>query len=199
MTCVGASGASKEGGAMAESAPIVARARVAPAPSSTRSRPVLHEGGPRTKGRLSMKRSVLVALVLVAFGIFGCASSTTSSVASLASSPLVSSVASGVGGLSSTQAVAGVGALLGSAQSNLSAADWKKVTDAVPQTDALVTEAKSLTGVTGNSGSGGSVGSWLSKLGLTSDQLTKLAPAVTGYVSKAAGPEVGNLLAGALR
>jgi hypothetical protein len=44
-----------------------------------------------------------------------------------------------------------------------------------------------------------SASSALSKVGLSSSQVSALVPAVTGYVSQAAGPEVGSLLAGALK
>jgi hypothetical protein len=151
-----------------------------------------------------MKRiAVGAAVVLVALAVGSCSSasstsSTSSTVSSLASNPLVSSLSSGIG-ISPTQAVAGAGAVLGSAQANLSPTDWKKVTDAVPSTDALVSEAKKLTGVTGSFGNWGSLGDSLSKLGLSSEQISKLVPGVTDYVSKAAGPQVSNLLAGALR
>ena len=144
-----------------------------------------------------MRRIVIGALALFAFAILGC-SSTASSVSSLASNPLVSSLTSGMG-LSTEQAVGGAGALLGSAQSKLSPEDWKKVSSAVPGTDSLVSSAKSLTGVTGNFGDVSSLGSSFSKLGLSSSQVSQLVPAVTGYVSKAAGPEVGSLLAGVLK
>jgi hypothetical protein len=124
------------------------------------------------------------------------ASSTASMVESLASNPLVSSLTSG-SGLTASQAVAGAGALLGTAQSKLAPADWQKVSSAVPGTDSLVSTAKSLTGASSFSDFSG-VGGALSKVGLNSSQVSALVPAVTGYVSKAAGPEVGSLLAGVL-
>ncbi len=144
-----------------------------------------------------MKRIVVVSLVVVALATLGCASSTTSTVESLASNPLVSSLTSGLG-LNATQAVGGAGALLGSAQAKLSSDQWKSVTNAVPGSDAIVKEAKNLTGVTGNFGDVSSLGSTFSKLGITSDQATQLVPALTGYVSKAS-PEVGSMLASVLR
>jgi hypothetical protein len=36
-------------------------------------------------------------------------------------------------------------------------------------------------------------------MGLSSDQVKSLTPALTDYVGKAAGPDVGNLLAGAIK
>ena len=140
-----------------------------------------------------MKRIVVgaMALALVAFSVLSCAS-TSSAVSSLASNPLVSSLTSGMG-INATQAVGAAGALLGSAQGKLSPTDWKKVSDAVPGTDALVSEAKNLTGVTGNFGDVASLGSSFSKLGLNSSQVSQLVPAVTGAVSKIS-PEAGSIL-----
>ncbi len=146
-----------------------------------------------------MKRIVVGTLVLVGLAVLGCSSAgkTSATVSSLASNPLVSSLTSGLG-LNANQAIGGAGALLGSAQGKLSPTDWKKVSDAVPGTDALVSEAKSLSGVTGNFGDVSSLGSTWSKLGLSTDQVSKLVPAVTSYVSKAS-PEAGTLLSSVLR
>jgi hypothetical protein len=120
-----------------------------------------------------------------------------SAVTALAGNPLVTSLTSG-SGLSAAQAVAGAGALLGTAQSKLAPADWQKVSAAVPATDSLVSTARSLTGAT-SFGDMSSASGALSKVGLSSSQVSALVPAVTSYVSSAAGPEVGGLLAGALK
>lgn len=148
-----------------------------------------------------MKRILVGVLALAAFAILSCSSTTTSSLASLASNPLVSSLTSGLG-LNTTQAVGGAGALLGSAQEKLSTDDWKKVSDAVPGSNDLVTQAKSLGGVTGKFGdvsNMGASGGTFSKLGLSNDQVSQMVPVLTNYVSKAAGPQVGGLLAGVLK
>ncbi len=126
------------------------------------------------------------------------ASSAASSVASLASDPLVSSLTSGLG-LNATQAVGGAGALLGLAQENLAKADWDKIASAVPGAGPLISQAKSLGGITGKFGSLAGLAPAFSKMGLSADQAASLTPAVTDYVSKAAGPEVGSLLGGAIK
>jgi hypothetical protein len=146
-----------------------------------------------------MKRDTgLSAAVLALCCVVACstAASTTSSVSSLASNPLVSSLTSGLG-LSANQAIGGAGAVLGAAQEKLSPGDWSKVAKDVPGADALVTQAKSMSGVTGKFGDLSSMGGTFEKLGLNSEQVSKLVPAVTDYVAKAS-PEVGNLLKGAL-
>jgi hypothetical protein len=145
-----------------------------------------------------MKRIVLTALglALVAFALVSCAS-TSSAVSSLASNPLVSSLTSGLG-LNATQGVAAAGALLGSAQSQLTPDQWKTVSNAVPGTDALVSEAKYLTGTTGSFGSVSSLSSSFSKLGISPEVASQLTPTLTSAVSKIS-PEAGSILSTVLR
>jgi hypothetical protein len=145
-----------------------------------------------------MKRIVLTALglALVAFALVSCAS-TSSAVSSLASNPLVSSLTSGLG-LNATQGVAAAGALLGSAQSQLTPDQWKTVSNAVPGTDALVSEAKNLTGTTGSFGSVSSLSSSFSKLGISPEVASQLTPTLTSAVSKIS-PEAGSILSTVLR
>jgi Protein of unknown function VcgC/VcgE (DUF2780) len=144
---------------------------------------------------------VMGVFLLALLPAMGCTKSTStavSSVASLASHPLVSSLTSGLG-LNANQAIGGAGALLGLAQENLAAPDWSKVAAAIPQASTLITQGKALGGITGKIGSLGNLSGAFSKLGLNADQVSALTPALTDYVSKAAGPEVGALLAGAIK
>ena len=157
-----------------------------------------------------MKRLALgiLMLAMVAIVSMGCAknkatsdvasvTSTASSVASLASDPLISSLMSGLG-LNATQATGGAGALLGLAQEKLTSADWSKVASAIPGASQMIAQAKSLGGITGKFGSLANLAPAFSKMGLTSDQVKSLTPAVTDYVSKAVGPEIGGLMSGAI-
>ena len=56
----------------------------------------------------------------------------------------------------------------------------------------------SLGAVTGPLGNLAGLNSALGRLGIRSDKAAKFVPAVTDFVSKAGGPEVGQLLSGAL-
>ena len=120
------------------------------------------------------------------------------SLESLANNPLVSNLMSSLG-LSAAQAAGGAGALLGLAQENMAEADWSKIASAIPGSSSLISQAKALGGITGKFGSLADLSGAFSKMGLSPDQVSSLTPALTDYVSKAAGPEVGNLLAAAIK
>src|SRR5688572_30096356 len=97
----------------------------------------------------------LAASVLVLGVMSGCGSS-SSSVASLASNPLISSLTSATNlGLSPDQAIGGAGALMSIAKGNLSSENWGKVSDAIPASDSIMD-------------------SGLKKVGLSSDKLKSL-------------------------
>src|SRR5262245_22599990 len=144
-----------------------------------------------------MKR-IALGLALTTLLSTGCAKNTAmSSAASLATNPLVTSLTSGLG-LNATQAMGGAGALLGLASENLAKADWTKVANAVPGVNSLISEAKTLGGITGKFTSLANLSGAFTKMGLSADQVKTLTPAMTDFISKSAGPEVGNLFAGAI-
>lgn len=59
--------------------------------------------------------------------------------------------------------------------------------------------AKSLGAVTGPIGNKAGLGSALGRLGISPDQAAKFVPAVTDFVGKAGGSNVGSLLSSALQ
>jgi hypothetical protein len=120
-----------------------------------------------------------------------------SMVSQLTSNPLVSNLMSTLG-LNATQAIGGAGALLGLAQNTLPQADWSAITSAIPGTDALVKTAASLGGITGKASSLADLSGPFTKLGLSTDQVTKLVPAVTDYVGKSTSAATAAALAGVL-
>ena len=83
--------------------------------------------------------------------------------------------------------------MLGIASETLSGQDWNKIAAAIPQANALISQSKTLTGITGKMGSLTNMSGALGKLGLTSEQVTAMKPLMTDFVSTAAGPDVGNL------
>ena len=110
------------------------------------------------------------------------------------------------------QAAGAAGLLFGHAKSKLSPGDWSSVAGAVPGMDGLLKAAPS--GAVGTSGVTGSLGSLagaggigglaaltesFSKLGLKPEMIATAVPILTNYVSKSAGPAIGQLLAGALK
>ena len=142
-----------------------------------------------------MKRVVpatLAFLLLTGFGF-----NAAKMLSTLASNPLVSTLMSGLG-LNSSQAVGGAGALLGLAQAHMPKADWSKLAGAIPGTGDLIKTAKSLGGISKFTNLAGLSGAF-GKMGLSTDQVAKLTPAMGDYVSKAAGPDIGKKFADAIK
>jgi hypothetical protein len=117
-------------------------------------------------------------------------------------------------GATPQQAEGATGALFDTARQKMPAADWAKVSAAVPGMDGLLKAAPAMgaAGPTGTGGaaaaagaigtSGGSLGSAaaaFSKLGLKPDMVAKAVPILTQYVSKSGGADIGSLLAAALK
>ena len=129
-----------------------------------------------------------------------------------ASPDLVAALAKNLGS-TPQQAEGAAGALFGLAKSRLKPADWSKVAGSVPGMDGLLNAAPAVsTGTTGTKGFGvpplpgaaavgglSSVAAAFTKLGLTPDMAVKAVPVLTSFVTKAGGPAVGQLLAGALK
>ena len=111
------------------------------------------------------------------------------------------------------QAEGAAGLLFGHARSKLSATDWASVSGAVPGMDGLLKAAPagpvgtsgvkgalgSLAGATGVGGSVAGLAESFGKLGLKPEMIATAIPILTNYVSKSAGPAVGQLLGGALK
>lgn len=127
-------------------------------------------------------------------------------------------------GVTNDQAVGAAGAIFGLAKARLSPSDFTRLSETVPGMDKLLAAAPAMplslgtpagtsgvgdpgaVGAVGGAGSIGRAPSGLSgltgsftKLGLTPDQMTQAASVVTGYVTRAGGPEIGSLLSTALK
>jgi len=98
------------------------------------------------------------------------------------------------------QAAGAAAALFGVAKSRLKPEEFSQIASAVPGMDTLM-KAAPAAGVQGLGGASGlgSVSSAFTKLGLKPEMVSKAVPILTSYVSKAGGPAVANLLAGALK
>lgn len=99
-------------------------------------------------------------------------------------------------GLTSTQAAGGVGSILSYAQGKLPAADFSKVSAAIPGAASYQKAAVDAGAVSGPISDPSALTSAFSKLGISPEVAQQLIPAVTEYASKVGGPEVGQLLAG---
>ena len=118
--------------------------------------------------------------------------------ASSAASGLLSSLTGAVPGLSTQQAALGAGALFGLAKTKMPADQFAKISQSVPGTDALVSEAVKA-GVPSQPSSLSSLTASLSKFGISPDQVSRLVPALGSAVGKVAGPDVGNALTAVLK
>ena len=156
-----------------------------------------------------LSRGLLVALVLAAGSVVAQGAQGT------ASPELIASLAKNLGS-TPQQAEGAAGALFGLAKTRLSPTDWSKVASSVPGMDGLLKAApavaagtagtKGLPGLpsaalSGAAGLGGlsSVAGAFTKLGLSPEMALKAVPILTSFVSKSGGPDVGQLLAGALK
>jgi len=142
-----------------------------------------------------MRKLVLAFTLIATVAVYGTA--TPSSLTSLVSNPLVTQLMSGLG-LNPTQATGGAGALLGLAQKNLAKADWKKLSGVIPGASSLISEAKSLGGIKKFTNLAG-LSSAFTKMGLNADQVSKLTPAMSDFVTKAGGADLGKAFTAAIK
>jgi hypothetical protein len=157
-----------------------------------------------------MRSKSLIGTVWLAFAcVLVAASAAAQDAAATASPALVGALAKELGS-TPQQAEGAAGALFGLAKSKLSPADWSKVAGAVPGMDGLLKAAPAaapaaggcgVASIPGMAGLGGlsSIAPAFSKLGLKPEMAAKAVPVLTSFVSKSGGPDVGKLLAGALK
>lgn len=154
--------------------------------------------------RLAVAAAVMVALPLALH-----AQPAAPDVSKTANPELVGSLAKELGA-TPQQAEGAAGALFGAARQKMPAADWSKVSAAVPGMDGLLKAAPAMGAAGGGAaaaaagalgGAGGLAGaaSAFSKLGLKPEMVAKAVPILTQYVSKSGGSAVGALLSGALK
>lgn len=99
-------------------------------------------------------------------------------------------------GLSPDVAKAGVGAILAYAEGALPAADFQKVSAAIPGSGDNIQAAKDAGAVTGPISDVTGLNAAFGKLGITPEVANQLVPVVTDYVGKVAGPDTANLVKG---
>ena len=143
-----------------------------------------------------MKRLALPILALML--LTSCGQTKMAPTSAFSTNPLVSSVASATG-LDFPKAAGGTGALLGLAATALPAADWNKVATAIPNSDLLVNEGKKAGGMSTSPSNLAGLAPAFKKIGISDSQVQALVPAVCDGAEKIGGPEVGNLLRGALK
>jgi hypothetical protein len=139
--------------------------------------------------------------VLVLLGLLPLAASAQmpdlKSLGSQVKDPLTSMLSSNLG-VTENQAKGGVGSILVLAQEKLIKGDFDKVAAAIPGASSYVATAKQLGAVTGPIKDMAGLKSALAKLGMSPAVTSKFIPAVSNYVGKVGGSEVGSLLSSVL-
>lgn len=102
-------------------------------------------------------------------------------------------------GVTRNQAEGGVGSILKLAQEKLVKGDFDQVAALIPGAPKYVDKAKKLGAFTGQVGNLAGLNSALGKLGIAPETAAKFVPAVTDFVGKSGGSELGAKLAAALR
>jgi hypothetical protein len=100
--------------------------------------------------------------------------------------------------LTPSQAEGAAGSIFSAARAKLPAADWARVSKAVPGMDALLKAAPSGGPLGAAGGLAGAMAAF-QKLGLKPDLVSKALPLVLKYVGKTGGADVASLLAGVLK
>jgi hypothetical protein len=116
-------------------------------------------------------------------------------------------------GVTQTQATGGAGAIFNTASQNMSAEDFAKITDALPEAQSLMDAAPAaekgsgalggLTGILDKKKNGttslANLAGSFSKLGLSSDMVGKFIPIVLQYAQDKGGNAISSLLKSALQ
>lgn len=109
-------------------------------------------------------------------------------------------------GVNETQALGGAGALFGMAKENLSAEDFSKVADVVPEMDKMLDAVPAMGGKTSTFSAAATslagtpkVLAAFDKLGISQDKVSLFTPILVNYVEKKGGKLLGDKLAKAFK
>jgi hypothetical protein len=137
-----------------------------------------------------------VVIVIAALFVAGC-SSLKSPVTSSSAAGLTDSLTNSLG-LTTTQATQGTAAMLSLAEEKLPASSWSKIMDNMGGLDGLMSAAKGM-GLPSPIGDLSGLSDTFSKLGISSEQVTKMIPKVSDYIGQAAGSDIGDQVLNALK
>ena len=150
-----------------------------------------------------MHRRILVsALLLATIALTSCSSTSTpssmTSALSGGSNPLMGMLTSSLG-VTQQQAEGGVGSILKLANEKLVKGDFDQIAALIPGASKYMDTAKKLGAYAGTIGDLAGLTGSLGKLGITPDKAAQFIPAVTDFVGKAGGSDLGNKLAAVLK
>ena len=138
-----------------------------------------------------------IAVIVVGALLVAACSSFKSPAPSFSAAGLTDSLTSSLG-LSTNQAAQGTAALLSLAEEKLPASSWTKIMDSMGGLDGLMNAVKGM-GLPSPIGDLSGLSGTFSKLGISSDQVTKMIPKVSDYIGQAAGSDIGNQVLNALK
>ena len=144
----------------------------------------------------------IAAMAVVAVTLSGAACGGNSPASTLpsalsAAAPLINSITSSIPGLSQAQAALGAGSLLGLAKAKMPAGQVSQLAGAVPGVDALVNEAVKQ-GAPAAPASRSAVGEFLSKAGISTQQVAGIASSLTNSIAGKVPADVVSSLTNAL-
>ena len=145
------------------------------------------------------RRLSIFALVLLS--LFATACSTTSTMddtSTMTDRSKLGTLASSLG-ITAQQAQGGVGAMLVVAQQRLANQDYLRIVKYIPEADEYVGVARQLNVFEQALSTGTALDAAFSKIGISPEQQVKFIAAVTDYLTKAGGREVGHLMTHALK
>lgn len=139
------------------------------------------------------RRFAISALVLLPLLLTACSTTST-----MTDESKLGTLASSLG-ITAQQAQGGLGAMLVIAQQRLANDDYLQIVKHIPEADEYVGVARQLSVFEQASSTATALNAAFAKLDMTPEQQAKFIAAVTDYLTKAGGRDVGNLMAGALR
>lgn len=140
----------------------------------------------------------LVVLVLALMPLLFAACSTTGTTSTLTDKSKLGTLASSLG-ITAQQAQGGLGSMLVVAQQRLANEDYLRIVKYIPEADQYIGVARHVSVFDQASSTADALDAAFSKLGFTPEQQGKFIAAVTDYLMKVGGREVGHLMTGALR
>ena len=140
-----------------------------------------------------------LALVAIAVSVSACGGNSASTLPSTlnAAAPLINSLTGSIPGLSQAQAALGLGSMLGLAKAKMPAGQYSQLAGAIPGADALVNEAVKK-GLPAAPTSRSSVGQFLSKAGISTQQVSQIASSLTQSIAGKVPADVVSSLTQAL-
>jgi hypothetical protein len=140
----------------------------------------------------------LVMSVLASMPLLLTACSTAPTTSTMTDKSKLGTLASSLG-ISSEQAQGGLGSMLEVARQRLANEDYLRIVKYIPEADEYIGVARRLSVFEQASSTATALDAAFRTLGITPEQQQKFVAAVTEYLTKAGGPEVGHLMTGALR